>query len=244
MKSAIYQGRVMHRRYTPKQHQFSYHLFMVYLDLDELGTVFEGIPFWSDNGSRALAYFRRSDYLEPYDIPLQQVVRNIIYDQAQVQHTGPIRMLTHLRILGFCFNPVTFYYCFDDTDSKLEFVIAEITNTPWNERHQYLVDMRESNSMSFAKVFHVSPFLDMDMQYDWKFAMPADKILVNMEVEKQQRYLTANMSLTKKPINRSNMIKLLLRSGLVNYKVVWGIYWQAAKLYLKRVPFYPHPDKR
>lgn len=241
MKSAIYQGEVNHYRFVPKKNKFKYKIFMTYLDLDELGHIFDNITFWSDNNSKNLAYFKRDDYLKPSNTPLKDIVKKIIFDKTKVNHTGPIRMLTHLRILGCCFNPVTFYYCFNETDTNLDFVIAEITNTPWDERHQYLVDLRYQDDKPFSKAFHISPFMDMDMQYDWKFNLPKDKLHIDMKVNKEKCYLNVNLALNKKPITKSNMNYLLLKSSLINYKVIWGIYWQAAKLYLKKFPFYDHP---
>lgn len=214
---------------------------MMYLDLDEIGSIFENIPFWSDGQKKSLAYFNRDDYLKPNDAPLKELVRRIIFEKSKVNHSGPIRMLTHMRILGCCFNPVTFYYCFNNLDTELEFVLAEITNTPWNERHKYLIDLRQKNNMQFAKKFHISPFMDMNMQYDWKFTMPSESLVVDMQVYKDELYFNANLSLKRAPITRSNMMSLLLKSSFINYKVIWGIYWQAAKLYLKEIPFYSHP---
>ncbi|MDA8561650.1 DUF1365 domain-containing protein [Gammaproteobacteria bacterium] len=241
MNSAIYKGVVKHSRFVPKQHDFSYKLFMTYLDLDEIGTIFKGIPFWSDNNKKSLAYFNRNDYLKPNDTPLKGLVRKIIFEKCKVNHSGPIRMLTHMRILGCCFNPVTFYYCFNNSDTKLEFVLAEITNTPWKERHQYLIDLRQKNNMQFTKKFHISPFMDMDMQYDWKFTIPSESLVVDMKVYKDELYLNAKLSLKRFPITRNNMMSLLLKSSFINHKVILGIYWQAAKLYLKGIPFYSHP---
>lgn len=243
MNSAIYTGTVTHRRYIPKKHSFTYTVFMSYLDLDELGKIFTNIPFWSDSGKKNIAYFNRNDYLRPSNKPLKTLVQETIHKKLNVNHTGPIKMLTHLRILGCCFNPVTFYYCFNATNKKLDYVLADITNTPWNERHQYLIDLKNNDNMQFKKAFHISPFMDMEMDYDWQFSTPNDTLSVKMLANKKKCFFKANMLLNKKTINTANTNNMLIKHCFINYKVIWGIYWQAAKLYLKQVPFYSHPNK-
>ena len=244
MNSAIYRGCITHTRFLPIKHQFKYNIFMLYLDLDELAYVFSNIPFWSSCGKKSLAYFRRSDYISLGNKSIKETVRSIIYEKLQVHHTGPVRMLTHLRVLGLCYNPVTFYYCFDNLGMQLEYVVAEITNTPWNERYQYLIDVRKNPHMTFNKCFHISPFMDMDMQYNWQFQTPANTLTVKMDVYKEQHYFNAFLSMQHQPITQRNMTALLLHSGWINYKVLFGIYWQAAKLYCKKCPVYDHPRKK
>src|SRR5688572_22693778 len=168
MNSCIYRGKVRHRRYTPRENSFNYSLFMMYLDLDELPTLFKHYPLWSARRF-ALAWFRRKDYLFRPNIPLAEEVREIVYRETRRKHKGPIRMLTHLRYFGYCFNPITLYYCFDSAGAQVEYIVAEVRNTPWNERHCYVlsVDRKEAASGKFsfrhAKAFHVSPFMKMDM---------------------------------------------------------------------------------
>jgi uncharacterized protein len=244
VNSAIYSGRVIHERFKPQAHKFQYKLMMLYLDLDEIGKIFNNIPFWRDDGGRSLAYFNRRDYMSPDEENLKKVVQDAIREQLNISHEGPIRVLTNIRMFGYCFNPVTFYYCFSKDDSKLEFVVAQITNTPWNERHNYVIDTRDSSNMEFMKQFHVSPFLDMNLQYDWFFSHPCEMLKVKMKVADNQDFLRVNLFLRKKPITSINMLKFLVYYGCSNYNTVFGIYFQALKLYFKKVPFYSHPDKR
>ena len=175
MKSCIYTGHVGHRRYEPVGNRFRYSLFMMYLDLSELDQLFRGKIFWSMERPN-IAWFRRRDYLGDPDLPLDTAIRNLVKRRLDISIEGPIRMLTHLRYFGYIFNPVTFYYSFDRSDSRVEAITADITNTPWGDRHSYLLDASDRNSSAdemhfrFGKNFHVSPFMDMDMEYDWRFS--------------------------------------------------------------------------
>jgi uncharacterized protein len=139
MNSRIYKGWVRHRRYAPTGHRFRYRLFMLYLDLAELPQIFDGTPFWSAR-RRAPAWFKRSDYLGPAAVPLDTAVRDLVQERTGNRPTGAIRLLTHLRYFGYCMNPVSFYYCFSPSDQRVETIVADITNTPWKERHQYVLN--------------------------------------------------------------------------------------------------------
>ena len=150
MKSAIYTGSVIHTRLKPKKHRFCYKLQMLYLDLDEIGSIFKKIPIWRDDGKKSLAYFKREDYISPHNQTIKKVIQKCIYEDTGDRHDGPIKILTNLRMFGFCFNPVSFYYCFDSTDTRLEFVVAQINNTPWNERHHYVIDVRYVDNYEFV----------------------------------------------------------------------------------------------
>ena len=148
---------------------------MPYLDLDELPELLD--PFWLWSARRpAPAWFRRADYLGPADRPLAPAVRDAVDSRIGHRPRGPVRVLTHLRYLGACFNPVTFYYCFEPDGERLHSVLAEITNTPWGERHAYALDCRgragRVHRFSFDKAFHVSPFMCMAHRYHWRLSVP------------------------------------------------------------------------
>ena len=138
MQSCIYEGRVKHSRKKPVAHSFAYRIFYMYLDLAELDSVFRGRWFWSAC-RRALARFRREDHVGPVDEPLDQTIRCLVKDETGAEPTGPIRLLTHLSYFGYCFNPVSFYYCYDSTGEEVETVVAEVSNTPWGERCCYVL---------------------------------------------------------------------------------------------------------
>ncbi len=187
LSSAVYEGRVTHRRHTPHGHAFSYRMAQLYLDLDEVDEAFRSRWLWSV-GRRNVAEWRRDDYLGPADKSLAEAVRLRVRQATGHAPQGPIRILTHLRYAGHVFNPVSFYYCFDVDGSTLDSIVAEITNTPWGERHAYVLPLMASHQhgrafrWQFDKQFHVSPFMPMDRRYDWRFTTPSEDLRVHMKV--------------------------------------------------------------
>jgi uncharacterized protein len=249
MHSGLYIGQVRHRRFEPKPHAFRYGLFMLYLDLAELDTVFKNRWLWSVNRPN-LAWFKRADYFGDATIPLDTAVRDRVEQETGERPAGPIRMLTHLRYFGYCFNPVTFYYCFDATGKRVETIVAEITNTPWNERHAYVLsrenDERRGHGHQhcyrFPKDFHVSPFFPMDIDYDWRFGEPGEKLNAHMRLERKgAKVFDATLDLDRRELTGSQLALALVRFPFMTTTVALGIYWQALRLKLKRIPFFDHP---
>ena len=241
MKSALYRGTVRHRRHAPVPHAFRYGLYMLYLDLAELDSVFRGRWLWSARRF-APAWFRRADYLGDPSVPLDAAVRDLAEERSGTRPEGPVRVLTHLRTFGYCFNPVSLYYCFDKDGGEVTHVAAEITNTPWNERHTYVLAGRAAR---FRKEFHVSPFWDMDHEYRWRLGAPGPRLGVHMENWKDgARVFDATLLLERRPITGGSLARALLRYPFITGRVVAGIYWQALRLRLKGCPSYAHPARR
>jgi uncharacterized protein len=249
MHSAIYLGQVRHRRFRPRAHAFDYRLYMMYLDLAELPKVFRGHWFWSTRGP-ALVRFDRRDYLGNPEIPLEQAVRDHVETETGIRPTGAIRLLTHLRYFGHTFNPVSFYYCFNAAGTQVETIVAEITNTPWGERHAYVLSESMNSGRAYTKryqldkIFHVSPFMDMVMHYDWRFSHPGEQLNVHMEnLQDGKKLFDATLTLDRRPLTSGALAYALLAFPLVTVKVVSAIYWQALRLWLKRIPTHTHPGK-
>ncbi len=246
MISAIYEGTVRHARTAPSTHAFTYPLFMLYLDLAEVETVFSGTPLWRHERP-ALASFRRRDFL-PGPQPLDVTVRDVVEREIGHRPQGPVRLLGHVRYAGHCFNPVVFYYCYG-VDEALEAVVAEITNTPWRERFTYVLDCRGHAPAElvfrFPKRFHVSPFMPMEQEYRWRISLPGERLSVGMHNLVEGRSLfSADLALERRPLTARALNRLLLRYPLMMLRVLLAIHVQAALLWWKRVPFHTHPAKR
>lgn len=242
-------GRIRHRRRAPG-HAFSFPLFMVYLDLAELDGVFSLTRLWG-RSRFCPARFRREDYLARDGMELDASVRACVAEQLGFRPTGPIRMLTHLRCFGFIFNPVTFYYCFDDAD-RIAAIVAEITNTPWRERHAYALDAAagrrgEARALRwrFDKTFHVSPFLPMNMENDWTFTPPSDKLFVHMNLRGGggENAFDATLVMQRRDMTPGIQRLVLLRFPLMTLQVIAKIHFEALRLWLKRAPVFRHPRR-
>ena len=247
-QSAIYEGSIRHRRAASAAHEFRYRIFHLYLDLAELDDVFRGRWFWSCN-RRNLAQVRRSDYYGDATLPLDVAVRDRVEMETGTRPTGPIRLLTHGRYFGVTMNPVSFYYGFADDGQTLEWLLAEITNTPWGERHAYFLPVTGAQAQGralhwrFDKQFHVSPFLPMDRRYRWSFTPPGEDLNVHMEVMAgDARDFDATLTLKRRPLDANTLASCLARYPWLTAKVALAIYWQALRLWLKRVPFFNHPS--
>ncbi len=239
MESCIYVGSLSHRRRAPVDHAFEYPLFMMYLDLDELPSLFDRNPLWSAKRP-TLAWFRRADHLGSNDVPLGDAVRALVESRLHRRVEGPIRLLTHLRYLGYGFNPVSFFYCYDAAGEHVDAIVAEINNTPWGEQHCYVVEGLRRDS--FEKQFHVSPFMDMQQRYNWRFSTPADTLAVHMENHTADgKIFDATLRLRREPITARSLNTKLVTYPLMTAQVVAGIYWQAFKLWWKKCPYVAHP---
>lgn len=243
--SALYEGWIAHARHEPARHAFRYPLYMAYLDLDELPWVLDRCPGWSARRP-APVRFRRADYLGDARRPLAECVRAAVAERGG-EAEGPIRLLTQLRHFGRSFNPVSFYYCFDGGGTCLTSVLAEVTNTPWGERHAYLLRARPGEPLArsqLAKAFHVSPLLGMDQTYEWQTTVPGDSLAVRISSRGPGgRTFDASLRLERRELSPGTARRIVLRYPVMTTQVVARIYWQALRLRLKGAPYHPHPGR-
>jgi len=245
--SAIYRGQVRHRRHAPRAHGFTHRLYMLWLDLDELPELFRGRWLWSFERANLMS-FRRADYLGDASVPLKRAVLDTVEAHTGERPDGPVRLLTHVRALGYAFNPVSFYYCYAADGRTLHSVVAEITNTPWGERHRYVLGPQSDEGSAhtrrhrFPKAFHISPFMRMQQDYDWRFGVPGEQLGVHMESrEHGELVFDATLSLRRSPFTARELARCLLVHPWITGKVILAIHLHAALLWLKRTPFVPHP---
>ena len=243
-KNFIYKGQIRHRRFTPFNQKFTYKTFMCYFDISKIEKMFKRSIFWNIN-KWALVSYHRKDYHGDVNLNLDQAVRKTIREKTDYNPEGPIRLLTHLRYFGYCFKQVSFYYCFDKNDQEVEMIMAEVTNTPWNERHCYFIkDKKHKNfTQSLKKEFHVSPFWDMKHDYEWYFSVPKDSINVNMiNYKNEKKVFDATLTLKEKSVlSFNNLLLHSLRFPFITLMVFFRIHFQALKLWIKGATFYEHP---
>ena len=266
--SGIFKGQIRHRRFQPRSHAFTYPIFMLYLDLDELPELFAKKWYCSFSGFN-LVRFKRGDFLSPKEPSLKKAVINKVADNVSsdlARSICSVRALMHLRYLNVVFNPVVFYYCFD-ADQQLVAIVAEITNTPWDERHAYVLPVgdhytgntkyslkgKDKHQFEFQKRFHVSPFNPMNMDYRWVFSLPNEKLFAHMDnfmqstdsqtiTESDSKHFDATLVMERFDFDK-NLAKTLIQYPFMTVKVVIGIYWQALMLKLKGIPFHDHPNE-
>ena len=244
--SAIYEGVVTHRRRTPVVHAFRSRLFLMYLDLAELPQVLDRHPLWSARRA-APARFHRADYLGDPAVPLDVAVRDLVEQRLGTRPQGPVRMLAHLRYLGHCFNPVAFYWCFAPDGERVEAIVAEVTNTPWGERHAYVAAATGTTEhvleSRHEKALHVSPFMAMDLEYTWRVSTPGERVTVTIESRRAgELVFDAHLALRRRPLSGRALTRVLVRYPAMTLRVLGGIYAQALRLRLKGARWHPHPE--
>jgi uncharacterized protein len=261
--SAVYEGWVRHRRFEPIEHSFRYPLFLMYLDLDELPGVLDPFPLFSARRP-APAHYRRSDYMGDPERPLAECAHDAVETATGSRPAGPVRLLANLRYLGHVFNPVSFYYCFEQTGERVEAVVADVNNIPWGERHPYVLARGSRRGAVLAdeldKALHVSPLIGMDQTYGFRASEPGERLSVHIESRPVQRVTAAGepqdvapsegkafdatLSLRRHELSRARLAGMLARYPAMSLQTVAKIYAQSLRLKLKGARYFPHPEGR
>ncbi|WP_253868907.1 DUF1365 domain-containing protein [Microbulbifer sp. THAF38] len=253
MESAIYTGWVQHRRFSPRQNAFRYKVFMVYLDLAELEQFCALSPWWSKK-PWAPARFRREDFFGDPELSIDESVRRRVEAVAGERPQGPVRLLANWRYFGYNMNPISIYYCFDGEGREVRWILLDVHNTPWKERHSYVLDCRSGarvQKVAFAKTFHVSPFMPISQGYHWRSITPGDRLTAYLQNfdrygqgEEERPLFDAILSLRRCELSAGLLNRILVQYPFMTVKVIATIYWQALKLWFKRTPVYAHPGDR
>ncbi|HEU4944519.1 MAG TPA: DUF1365 domain-containing protein [Solirubrobacterales bacterium] len=262
--SAVYEGWIRHRRFDPVEHSFRYRLFLMYLDLDELPDALDPFPLFSAR-RRAPARFCRTDFMGDPSRPLAECARDAVESQTGHRPAGPVRLLANLRYLGHAFNPVSFYYCFDESGERVDAIVADVNNIPWGERHPYVLARGTRRGAVLTdeldKALHVSPLMGMDQTYAFRASEPGERLSVHIESRPVQRAVRpspgenvspagddkafdATLSLRRHELSRVLLTRMLARYPAMSLQVVAKIYTQSLRLKLKGARYFPHPEGR
>jgi DUF1365 family protein len=216
---------------------------MMYVDLDELPTLFNKNTLWAVNKPNLASFHRKDHHGE--EPSLNDSIRSLVLAQTGEKAEGPIRLLTHFRYFGYVFNPLSMYFCYDASDKHVTHIVAEVMNTPWKEQHCYVLTNNQRDdviSASHQKEFHVSPFMNMDMKYHWNIHTPAEHINISIENWAQNdKVFDASIYLQKVEINTTNLRNVLFNFPLMTLKVTAMIHFEALKLWIKGIRYVPHP---
>lgn len=247
MHSCVYQGFVRHRRFQPITRRFAYKLTYLYLDLAELPRLIHDLPLLSDR-RWAWASCYRPDHLGPKQQSLDQAVRACVARVTGQWPVGSVRLLTQWRCLGYYFSPLNLYFVYSPGETaEIEAIVAEVNNTPWREQHCYVLwSGNRTNSRQLAyehdKQFHVSPFMQLDLQYRWRIKAPGDQLTVYLAtLNRSERLFDAMLSLRRRDLNVARWLATTVRHPLVPVRILAGIYYEAFQLWMRKCPFYPHP---
>jgi DUF1365 family protein len=255
----LYKGTLRHRRFRPRKHEFTYTLFMAWLDIDRIPELMAKSPWTSYNGFNWASFEERDHFGDPR-LPLRERVAQDALAHNVPLPDGPIFLLTHLRYLGYCFNPISFYFCYDRS-GHLDTILAEVNSTfgesrnywLWPKNRQSSANVLDPQSSATAlryrcpKTMHVSPFMDMNLDYEFVLTEPGDTLVAHMTTVERDAasppHFDATLSLKREPWTARNLGRILVEHPWMTAKVIGAIHWEALRLFLKRVPVFTHPAR-
>lgn len=261
-EAGLYTGTLRHRRFLPRKHEFTYKLFMAWLDIDRIPELMAQSPWTSYNRFNWASFEERDHFGDPRLSLRERVAQDARANKVPLPD-GPIFLLTHLRYLGYCFNPISFYFCYDRS-GYLDTVLAEVNSTFGERRNYWLwpknlqppVNALDHQSSATAlryrcpKTMHVSPFMDMNLDYEFVLTQPGEKLVAHMNTigrgpafESSKPFFDATLALERRPWTARSLGRVLLRHPWMTAKVIGAIHWQALRLFLKQVPVYTHPAR-
>ncbi len=244
LASGLYECQVMHRRLIPKRHEFVYRIFLFALDLDELPEITRRIPLFSLNSS-GLYSFHDTDHFQMIPGSVRQNAAAFLKTQGITREPARILMVTLPRVFGYVFNPISIWFCYDEQNQPLG-AIAEVGNT-FRELKPYFVPFKNGAfRLRTPKHYYVSPFSALDLDFDFRFELPSDRLGIYIDDYKgPDKTLITTLTGKREELTTTNLLLFTVKYPLITLKVITLIHWHALLLWLKRIPFYmkeAHPE--
>lgn len=252
--SALYVGALQHRRREPEENDFRYGVYQLLLNLDEIPELASRIPIFGHNGFN-LTSFHDADHLWEEERPVRGKLARWLEERGRALPDGPVLLLTNARVLGYVFNPVSYFYCLD-REGRVRFVVAEVSNT-FGERYGYLLDGPAPRADRGAdrgpggaviaerkKLFHVSPFMDVEgLEYRWMVGLPGPELAVHIDVlDGGRKFFDATLRLERSPLETGTLARAMARHPHMTARTIFYIHWQALKLWARGVPVRSKPE--
>ncbi|MDP2499054.1 MAG: DUF1365 domain-containing protein [Candidatus Palauibacterales bacterium] len=249
VSSALYAGTLQHRRREPEENDFRYGVYQLLLNLDEIPELASRIPIFGHNGFN-LTSFHDVDHLWEEERPVREKLSRWLGERGRELPGGPVLLLTNARVLGYVFNPVSYFYCLDPA-GRVRFVVAEVSNT-FGERYAYLLDRPAPGAepgpggaviSDRKKLFHVSPFMDIEgLEYRWMVGAPGQELAVHIDVlDGERTFFDATLRLERRPLETGTLARAMARHPHMTARTIFHIHWQALKLWVKGVPVRSKP---
>jgi len=239
---AIYSGTLRHRRFGPKRHEFSYRLFLAFLDIDRIQELCSVSRLLGYNRWNWAAFDQR-DHIGDARLPLRERLARDAAAHGFTLPEGPVYLLTNLRYLGYNFNPISLFYCYG-ADLRPRLALAEVNNT-FGETHTYWLPLEPGEPVRVPKQMHVSPFNGMNMDYEFVLGEPGESLVAHMNtIEDGSAFFDATLVLRREPWSAGALRRALFRHPWMTAKVIGAIHWEALRLWVKGVPVHTHPARR